>query len=168
MAQNDSELLHHHLKYEMDMLNATFSRIGIIDDPVVANAIIESFCMHARALMEFFEKARGARSYTSGAYEPFSGLDEKRRQTTVRKLNNQIAHLLDGRTADPSEKIGPSDQRYLHVLLTAEYAKFMKCLRLEHAVPAREISVQPFAPSATNENTTPQITLVNTPPLASK
>ena len=167
MAPSVSELLHHHLKYEMDMLNATYSRIGKVSDPVIANAVIESFGLHARALMEFFEKKRGARFYAGDSYKPFDGSGKSRREILVKKLNNQIAHLLDGRTAKLAEKIGPDDQRDLHALITAEYAKFMGCLKPEYAMPEK-ISVSAVAPSATNEFTASQITFVNTTPFPQK
>lgn len=119
------------------MLNGTFNRIGHFDtDAVVANALIESFCVHARALFEFFDKTRGARKFTITTYKPFDGGDPVRREALTRKLNNQVSHVMDSRTAVASEKIGPADRAEMHSLLNAEFKKFEAGLSPAYAAPA--------------------------------
>ena len=68
------ELLHVHVRYELDMLFATFEQLRTpVPNVVVGNALIESFCMHARALIDFFDNTQGlqAREFTDTAYRPF-------------------------------------------------------------------------------------------------
>lgn len=44
------------LPYELWMLDETFKRLNEpLTDQVIANALIESFCIHARQLIDFFE-----------------------------------------------------------------------------------------------------------------
>ena len=60
------ELLGHHLKYEIDMLVGTLLAMGHSSTIVLENALKESFCIHARALLEFFSKSRGAKKICQG------------------------------------------------------------------------------------------------------
>jgi hypothetical protein len=57
MPATDQEILAHHLVYEVEMLVSTLVRLeaGIRDDRVMAYAFIESFSLHARNLIEFFQ-----------------------------------------------------------------------------------------------------------------
>ncbi len=152
-----AELLHHHVKYEFDMLNGTFEQIGCgVANWTVANALIEAFCVHARALFEFFEKSRGARKYTDTAYIPFNGGDKARRTILTRKLNNQVSHVLDGRTANPAQKIGRVDQIEMHALLNAEFAKFNAHLLPTFAAPVSS----PIMPTAVCAVTTTNDTVI--------
>jgi hypothetical protein len=64
----------YHLDYEIWMLEQTYTRLR--DDEVIKNAIIESFCVHARNLLEFFWKE--APKYTQN-YVPFSQISAKKR-----------------------------------------------------------------------------------------
>lgn len=40
------------------------------------------------------------------------------------RLNNQVAHLLDGRTADPALKIGDDERFALYLALRSETVRF--------------------------------------------
>lgn len=115
------------------MLRGTYACIGHINERVVAFALIESFCIHARGLIEFFEDRRGARKYTDTAYVPFSGGNKTRRTQLKRKLNNQVAHVMEGRTSDQAQKVGPADQSELLALLDAELLHFRAHLLPEYA-----------------------------------
>jgi hypothetical protein len=162
------ELLGHHVKYEIDQMVCSLLMLGNVKVPVewhlqdswqkaLNNALIESFCVHARALFEFFEKPRGARKYTEATYEPFKGVDIS---TWVKKLNNQVAHLLDGRTDDDSLKIG--DQHRIDMLhaLGSEVEVFRKALKSEYKsidiprIPT--MTIQALEPNATNANQAPK------------
>ena len=60
MANPDKKILEfvrEHLPYEIDMLRSTYLTLyqgGV--DWAIRNALIESFCIHARNLLEFFSK----------------------------------------------------------------------------------------------------------------
>jgi len=123
LASND-EILTHHLHYEIGMLGATYTALSTgFFGTLINNALIESFCIHARALIEFFENKQGggASRFTGGTYSAahLGSLDGIKK-----KLNTQIAHLTDLRTTDPDEKIGSSDRETLFKALLAEAGNF--------------------------------------------
>lgn len=102
------EILREHLPYELDMLRSTFERLrdGVADD-VFRNALIESFSIHARSLIEFFRKGKG--KYVKTALllngEPDLFRNGKVSQASIEKLSTQTAHLTLKRTADPRGKL---------------------------------------------------------------
>jgi hypothetical protein len=110
------ELLHIHVRYELDMLFATFELLRLpASNVVVGNALIESFCMHARALIDFFDNTQGleAREFTDAAYRPLPKDQLGISDTLINKLNTQIAHLTKKRVDAPSLKIGVTDRQNL-------------------------------------------------------
>ena len=50
------EIYNEHLPYEIDMLRSTYIHLTANPPPVgvVKDALIESFCVHARSLLDFF------------------------------------------------------------------------------------------------------------------
>ena len=126
-----SELLGHHFKYEIDMLVGTLLAMGRSTDIVLENALKESFCLHARALLEFFDKSRGSRKYAKAGYEPFEKIENKEVASLQRLLNNQIAHLLDGRTAEDLRKISDKERLRIIDILREEIANFKAALLAE-------------------------------------
>ena len=137
MAPNPSteELLGHHLGYEIKMLAATLHELPRSTTQVMANALMESFAVHARFLIEFFlsEGPRGANAFTSATYKPFAGA-RGRVSELNRKLNNQVSHLMESRTAEDGKKINPADPKELYVLIADAITHFKMCLNpdLEH------------------------------------
>ena len=107
------EAFDHQLVYEVDMFYRTYN---FLDVPAwsagLANAIIESFCVHARNLIEFFDQESAtpgqARSNYMGAkhfcdgYIPWTkgGPSNDLRG----RLNRQISHLTYDRTSKEEEK----------------------------------------------------------------
>lgn len=70
------EVVEHHLPYEVDMLFATFVKLDHgIADTHTRNATIESFCIHARNLIEFLESdGKGVKSKAvTYDYKAFAG-----------------------------------------------------------------------------------------------
>lgn len=124
--------IEHHLKYEIDMLNGAYALIEklekaadeTIEGQVLRNAVKESFVIHARALVEFFRKKKhenAARSFAHGYTIP----DEP---DEWQKLNNQVAHLMDRRTSDNTQKLKDADRAALMQWLAAEVMKFRAAL----------------------------------------
>src|ERR1700730_2405008 len=119
-------LLQCHLGYEIWMLQETYRRCpndanntARADDAVIRdNALIESFCVHARNLIEFFTKETSRKKlqkqYTNN-YWPVSAVSI----TKINKhLNNQITHLREGeRPITDSEKIGPQERAKILTIL---------------------------------------------------
>jgi len=88
----------HHVRYEWNMLARTWDRLESKHDPVITNALIESFCIHARNLIEFYRNKKGylnAKDFAGGTYKakfvaPTSGEIGTKLHA---KLNQQVAHL---------------------------------------------------------------------------
>jgi hypothetical protein len=156
------EIFREHLHYEINMLLATFVQLKATGhDPVVANALIESFCIHARNLDDFFLGRRGAKAETfaKDSYAPYIG--GRISSTLDKKLNTQIAHLSDARTSDPAQKINAKDRLELVRTLLTEVHNFAKHLQSKYeplsrlaAYPAPPplptVGVVPTGPSSTN------------------
>jgi hypothetical protein len=132
------EAFEHHVVYEVSMLRHTFNFMGVPAwSTELRNAIIESFCVHARNLIEFFsqksETAGQADSDYVGAkhfcksYEPWT----KGRLSTelVARLNRQVAHLTYDRTSQTEGKVGPKEQLELLGLIEQEIEIFANSLR---------------------------------------
>jgi hypothetical protein len=118
--------------YEVWMLTETYRRLATQrledQDRVLANAMIESFCIHARILIDFFYGRGGvkAKEVTLKTYHPFQS--GKISKALTEKLNTQIAHLTLKRTSVGSEKIGPADRTELFDAIMAELQIFKKHL----------------------------------------
>lgn len=125
----DSEILEHHLLYEFNMLQGAYRALESGGHcPIINNALIESFAIHARALCEFFKNgqhSRKAEEFTRGEYK---AKHLKSLKTEIDKLNTQIAHLTGARTTDATHKFGSDDRRNLLAALEKEAADFAGCL----------------------------------------
>jgi hypothetical protein len=131
---SDSEILEYHYNYELDMLANTFRLLN--DNRIQQNALIESFCLHARNLIEFFCDKNKGHKYTE-KYTPFEG-KKTRVEKLNRLINQQISHLdVSKRTADDSRKISGEQCAELITILITETEKFYKHL----IQPYREMSI---------------------------
>jgi hypothetical protein len=120
-----------HVDYELWMLNQTGKRVStdpaINDDPVVKNALIESFCLHARVLAIFlypeeakerpgdvtsdkYVKAVAAWRAARGQIAP--GLKE-----VITRTGKEIAHLTTGRKAFGEPGKGWNPQSIIWMLI---------------------------------------------------
>ena len=161
VSQNpsDEELLSHHLRYELEMLVETRKLLASPQDTVVGNALIESFCVHARVLIEFFRKPNGASKYADSGYKSFSKATKTSLKEWQQKLNNQVAHLLDCRTADDSQKLGTPEREQIFVALMNEFQEFKTHLKpglqgfVAYGPNAATLSVLGSQRSATNQIT---------------
>jgi hypothetical protein len=121
--------------YEFWMLAETHKRLlAGKGDAVLENALIESFCTHARNLNEFFlEVGLGdtlkASDFTLGDYKWPSDSDKRRALITT--INKQLPHLNDQRTLVAQEKIGEQDRTAVYELLVADFKNFTHHLKPE-------------------------------------
>jgi hypothetical protein len=131
MALDRKKYFEEHLWYEIWMLGETYKLLNLLKVPmseVVGNALIESFCVHARVLIEFFDKSQGADYYTTVPY-----VRSKKYKKLNRQINNQISHVVDeGRSDRASDKIGPDERKELIDLLGADIAVFKKTLKTSY------------------------------------
>ena len=88
-------LLNRHVNYELNMLIRTHGLlVGIGLEPIVGNALIKSFCVHARNLDEFFQSSGKwddslkASTFTID-YTPGRSLP----RAIKTRMNQQITHL---------------------------------------------------------------------------
>jgi hypothetical protein len=146
------------------MLFETRTRlIAGVNDVVLRNALIESFCIHARSLIDFFNDRKGAKAsdFTEPTYVPFP--NGPIADTLVTKLSTQIAHLTLNRTADPQKKIDHTAREELTTKLAAELVNFFGNLKPEYQAlwpsslkipnsspPAAGVACVTSAPTATN------------------
>jgi hypothetical protein len=125
-------LLNRHVTYELNMLIRTHGiLIGIGLEPTVGNALIESFCVHARNLDEFFQSSGvwprlKASSFTTD-YKPGRSLTKALKT----RMNQQITHLSLARTHDPEKLINPTEQHQMFLMLVTEAAHFGEHLKPE-------------------------------------
>src|SRR5262245_16938817 len=99
------------------------------DKKIVNNALIESFCVHARNLIEFFRNNKFTTAYAA-SYKPFkrfAGTDQI--STIYDRLCGQISHLVHEkkgirRTIHGSEKITAWDRYEILDILRAEIVEF--------------------------------------------
>jgi hypothetical protein len=132
-----------HLKYEIKMLNWTSKPPKQLVEEQ-ACAFDESFCMHARVLIDFFhfdlkgkdkpkfENDAFAEYFTDGNYA--SAAMSKELIKLWRKISVQIAHLSYKRP-DCLNSIGKTEREKLHKLIEEDIEKFeqhlLPCFR-EH------------------------------------
>lgn len=136
------------------MLQSTVQVLNI--KSIEMNALIESFAIHARAFLEFFEvkKKQGycASHFTVSEYQP--QFVNKLSKSTIDKLNTQIAHMTGARTSKQEEKLRGEDRAELLEAILNEVTEFKKALKPEFSgvSGASVASVVPAAsaPSATN------------------
>src|SRR5438132_1153956 len=103
------EINSEHLPYEIDMLRETYRRWMTITGPLTpdqafaCNSLIETFCVHARALLDFFSDRRTgptdaiASDFTDGYVATFD-LTKEPVKSLRTKLNKQLFHLTKNRT----------------------------------------------------------------------
>jgi hypothetical protein len=183
-------VINEHLPYEIDMLRSTYRQLESVanhpphsetaEQKMLRNALIESFCVHARSLIDFFANRRNAATdavagdFTDGFT---ASMDPSKQpiRTLRTKLNKQLLHLTRDRKLAVSEKfdVGSDGRRILQEIepaierftgcLTADFRSF-KCSTLP-LIFASTDGIQPFA-SATSAITSESFTVY--PPYASK
>jgi hypothetical protein len=141
LTPEDEVLLGHHLVYEINMLRETYERCpkeGVeISDGVIKNVLIESFCIHARNLIEFFQNEGNYKykRYSNSQYKSFSIVDDGRITSIKGLLNDQISHLIyrgkQRRIVEKSEQISDDHRAHIFNIVAAEIGRFK--IHLGHA-----------------------------------
>lgn len=163
-----TELLEH-LRYELDMLFGTYERLEVpSSDLVCGNALIESFCLHARQLLDFFNNEQGLRAneFTTAQYVPLTSAVVGVSETLAQKLNTQIAHLTKKRVSVSTEKIGADDRDQLRSGLERALRHFEAHLRPPFRDQWGSYSTLP-AGDAAPASATNSVTIVSTRPTTS-
>lgn len=115
------EDLEHHLGYEIEALNGCYELILEIEIILekgganeqqrrhALNAMMESYCLHGRALLEFFSKSRETTNSAADFAVPSYKSDEPPKNLVV-KLNRQISHVIYNRPKIDRDKIQGKDR----------------------------------------------------------
>ena len=141
------------MAYEQMQLKHVRLESGGVADTALNNALIESFCIHARNLDEFFQgSSRFPDTLRAGdfAIESYRYLTNGPiRRGLVNKIKKQIAHITDDRVG--ADKIDDADRRLLLVVLLAELQNFSIHLKpgLQEVWPyQKELGLSPRPPAS--------------------
>jgi hypothetical protein len=124
--------LFEHYTYEIDMLRASKCMLDYNNGTALGNALYESFCVHARALNDFFTKPPSqddavASHFTETPFVPSTscpiGSDLKT------KINKQVAHLTYSRSN--AAKLVEDDLVVIVKAIEANHKKFVSELKSE-------------------------------------
>jgi hypothetical protein len=134
------EWMREHLRYEIIMLNATHRLLDWSDSvdllsPVIVNALIESYCVHARLLIILFRfEAKKDKEDDKARLALTEGWSELAHdyKDYADKLNDQIAHLGERKSASP-DKVNRRDRVELTKWLRDDLAMFKKRLKPRYA-----------------------------------
>ena len=163
-------LLRCHFIYEIKMMQETYrlcweevNNDASDQEKIINNALIESFCVHARNLIEFFQDKTFMRIYKNTSYDAFP--DKNKLSAIYQRLCAQISHLVfkgkQHRTINAAQKIDAKDRYEILYIVGTEIAEFKKHLLPTYAHFADTIPIppHPFAvpkgmgPSATTTTT---------------
>lgn len=124
------DFLGEHYAYEVNMLRYADDRLKAGLHQHDANAFIESFCLHARALADFFAGCPRGQDLSADDYAPgFRGTLEPKKKgkdaALFERINRQIAHLTLERGDD---KISYDDRSYLRSALESDHKRFLSLI----------------------------------------
>ena len=125
-----AEFISKHVPYTIYQLQGTRAALQGLHTNVVKNALIESFCISARALIDFTLGKHGedAREYTDD-YTPWAA--EKLSDELTRRLSNQIAHLTLRRTEISAGKLNADARDKLYSAVINEMDQVRQRLKPE-------------------------------------
>lgn len=134
MGTSLDEFFTEHLPYEIGMMRASILALATRQlDGFETNAFIETFCLHARNLIEFFKRKESCdfdpRDFTVAGFKlhkRFIG------DGALQRINRQISHLTKGRTADRAQKINGNERVEMLQAIEKEIDRF-----LQHLTPER-------------------------------
>jgi hypothetical protein len=128
------EFFTQHLPYEIDMLRATYELARTSRPAAEHDALTESFLMHARNLIEFFQDRPSCdfdpRMFTTGSYQLNRDFISDQ---VLPRINRQISHLSVKRPSRDAEKLGPRDWALILRALEEEISRFTKALTRDYA-----------------------------------
>jgi hypothetical protein len=118
-SRREEKQVGEHLAYEIKMLHETRKALrgNPVSPQVITFALMESFCVHARNLNEFFLESKRndtlkASTFATSSYRRPENPEDRR--ALFQKIHTQIAHLTAERTSAAAEKIGPVDREEMY------------------------------------------------------
>jgi hypothetical protein len=176
-TQEQLDIINEHLPYEIDMLRGTWRRLQHIcsirvpanetlDEKIERFSLIESFCVHARSLTDFFDIRGKVKSDDAVSSDftntPTASLDatQKDQKALREKLNKQIFHLTTRRETVETKKFDAgSDGVELLQMIEPEIAKFQSNLTTDfssfkcNSQPVQFVASLPFSTSTATVRT---------------
>jgi len=155
--QQLQDFLEEHLPYEVDMLRGTFELLQNETSHARAYALMESFCIHGRNLIEFFKNKDSCdfdpRKIAKDGYELRKTFIDS---SHLERINEQISHLTRKRTRTAAEKIGPSTRKLILDRVEDELERLKRGLNQKYipmwrVAPRPTIQVNSAAPSASGQ-----------------
>jgi hypothetical protein len=133
MGTSPDEFFTEHLPYEIGMVRDSMNALITPQLPEFEkNAFIETFCLHARNLIEFFKNKDACDFDPRSFVDAFFRLNKRFiGDAALPRINEQISHLTKGRTANPKEKINGVDLGEMHQAIEAEIERFAQHLKPE-------------------------------------
>lgn len=125
-----------HYVYEVNMLRWTHAMLAGTPEGFNANALIESFCVHARALMDFYKCTPQQDDVTALDFissGQFNASATSQVPSDVRiRVNKQIAHLTASRE-NPPQKVDGQDRQTLLNAIEADHTAFKNAVDTQYA-----------------------------------
>jgi hypothetical protein len=139
------EIINEHLPYEIDMLRFTYLQLVRVstarpqtetnEQQTLLFSFLESFCVHARSLLDFFSNTPGhhtdaiASQFTDGYAHIDPSVEPLK--TIRKKINKQIFHLTTERTLVETEKFNGKDAADVLRVIEPAVTSFVSCLTSE-------------------------------------
>lgn len=128
------EFFTEHFPFEISMLRATYELARAPKPAAEHNALVESFLMHARNLIEFYKDRPSCdfdpRMFTVASYQLNKDFIP---DSVVARINRQTSHLTAKRISHASDELGPRDWTLILRALEEEMNRFAKALTRDYA-----------------------------------
>jgi hypothetical protein len=130
MSTSLDEFFTDHLPYEIWMMREAMKALATRQlSPFETNAFIETFCLHARNLIEFFKTKEACDFDPRDLAVPGFILNKRFiGDAALTQITRQVSHLTKGRRADNAEKITVGDMRTMLREIEAEIDRFVRNL----------------------------------------
>ena len=147
------EFFNEHLPYEITMLRAAYDLARANRPASEHNAMVDSFLMHARNLIEFYKDRPSCdfdpRMFTNASFQLNRDFIA---DSLATRVSAQISHLTTRRISQAADELGPREWALILRALEEETARFAKALTKDYAAkwllhqprtPVRETAPQP-------------------------
>jgi hypothetical protein len=128
------EFFTEHLPYEVSMLRATYELARATKPAAEHNALVESFLLHARNLIEFYKDRPSCdfdpRMFTNASYRLNKDFVS---DALTARIHRQTSHLTAKRISNASDELGPRDWALILRALEEEMTRFARALTKEYA-----------------------------------
>jgi hypothetical protein len=128
------EFFNEHLPYEITMLRAAYDLARANRPAAEHNAMVDSFLMHARNLIEFYKDKPGCdfdpRMFTNASFQ--LNRDFIADQLAGR-VSAEISHLTTRRISQGADELGPREWALILRALEEETARFVRGLTKDYA-----------------------------------